>query len=102
MGPRWVEVIEVGQLSHAAWKRDREPARRIVVAKKGFGNCSASELSWIPGFENGRDVLFCPADRQRPALLENYDDWFSCGTHSLQQLLLIAGQTKVGAVDPLA
>src|ERR1700733_13871411 len=102
MGPRRVEVIKVRQLSYTAGKRDREPASRIVVAKNSFGDCSASELSWIPCFENGWDVLLCPADRQRPAIFQHQNNRFSGGNDSLQQLLLISGQIKVRTIESLA
>ena len=83
-------------------KSDREPAGRVVVAKEGFGDRSASEFPWIPGFQNGWNVVFRPVDRQGATILQNQDDWFSCGSHSLQQLLLIVGQTEVRAIESLA
>src|SRR5271154_248748 len=32
--PRWVRVVEVGQLTHAAWESDGQPARWIVIAEE--------------------------------------------------------------------
>ena len=58
---RRIEVIEVRQLPRAAWKRDGQPAGRVVFAEKRFSDGLPAELPRIPRFKNRRDMLLRPS-----------------------------------------
>src|SRR5689334_13010000 len=95
-------VVEIRQLPNAPRKGDREPARRIVIAKQGLRDGASAQFAGIPRFQNRRYMLGCPSDAQRPSVLQNEHDWFARPNDSLQKFLLLAGKIEVGTVKAFA
>src|ERR1039458_2913746 len=99
---RWIGIVEVGELPSRARKTHREPPCGIIVPEERFRDGLPSKLAGIPGFENGRHMLFGPRYGEGATVLDYQDNGLSSRNDGLEQLRLVVRQIQAASIEALA
>src|SRR3970282_334392 len=96
-----VVVAERRQLIGRFVEGDRKPPGRTDISKQHIGEGKSRRLTRIPQFDNRRDVLGGPVDRNSASVQQYKDHRFFGRNYCFQKLFLLPGKPDFYAITAL-